>query len=101
MEKLYTVSKNKTWSRCGSDHQHLIAKFSLKLKKVRKIFRPARYILNQISYEYAVEATNGFKRLGLVNSVPEELWMELRYCTGGREQNHPKEKEKQEGKGVI
>ena len=66
-----------------------------------KIFRPARYILNQVSYEYAVEVTDRFKRLGLVTSVPEELRMELRYCTGGREQNHPKEKQKQEDKVII
>ena len=44
---------------------------------------------------------NRFKGLDLDSSVPEELWMELRYCTGGREQNHPKEKEKQEGKVLI
>jgi len=44
MEKLYTVSKNKTWS-CGSDPQLLIAKFRLKLKKVGKTTRPARYNL--------------------------------------------------------
>ena len=36
MEKLYTVSKNKTWSDSGSDHELLIAKFRLKLKKVKK-----------------------------------------------------------------
>ena len=42
MEKLYTVSKNKTWSRCGSDHQHLIAKFSLKLKQT-EIYTTHKY----------------------------------------------------------
>ena len=36
MEKLYTVSKNKTGADCGSDHELLIAKFRLKLKKVGK-----------------------------------------------------------------
>ena len=45
MEKLYTVSKNKTRS-FGSDHEHLIAKFRLKLKKVGKNTRPYRYDLN-------------------------------------------------------
>ena len=35
------------------------------------------YDLNQIPYEYAVEVTNRFKGLELVNSVPEELWMEV------------------------
>ena len=74
MEKLYTVSKNKI---CGSDHQLLIAKFRLKLKKARKTTRPARYDLNQIPYEYAVEVMNRSKGLDLVDSVPEELWTEV------------------------
>ena len=47
MEKLYTVSKNKTRS-FGSDHEHLITKFRLKLKKVGKTTRSFRYDLNQI-----------------------------------------------------
>ena len=55
MEKLYTVSKNKTGADCGSDHELLIAKFRLKLKKVGKTTRPFRYDLNQILCEYTVE----------------------------------------------
>ena len=43
-----------------------------------KTTRPARYDLNQIPYEYEVEVTKRFKGLELVNSVPEELWMEVR-----------------------
>ena len=74
MEKLYTVSKNKTGS---SDHELLIAKFRLKLKKVGKTTRPFRYDLNQIPYDYIVEVTNRFKGLDLVDRVPEELWMEV------------------------
>ena len=58
MEKLYTVSKNKTESYCGSDHDLLIAKFRLKFKKVGKTTRPFRYDLNQIPYNYIVEVTN-------------------------------------------
>jgi len=54
-----------------------MAKFRLKLKKTGKTTSPARYDLNQIPYEYAVEVTNRFKGLELVNSVPEELWMEV------------------------
>ena len=60
MEKHYTVSKNKT-KKCGSEHELLIAKFRLKLKKVEKTTRPFRYDLNQIPYDYAVEVTNRFK----------------------------------------
>ena len=62
---------------CGSDHQLLIAKFRLKLKKVGKVIRPFSYDLNQIPYDYTVEVTNRFKGLDLVDRVPEELWMEV------------------------
>ena len=52
MEKLYTVSKKTPGADCGSDHELLIAKFRLKLKKVGKTTRPFRYDLNQIPYDY-------------------------------------------------
>ena len=77
MKKLYTVNKNKTAALCGSDHELLIVKFRLKLKKVGKPTRPVRYDLNQITYNYTVEVTNGFKGLDLIERVPEELWMEV------------------------
>ena len=51
METCYTVNKNKTGSDCASDHELLIAKFRLKLKKVGKTTRPFRYDLNQIPYD--------------------------------------------------
>ena len=60
MEKLSTVSKNQTRADCGSDHELLIAKFRLKLKKVGKTTRPFMYDLNQIPYDYTVEMTNRF-----------------------------------------
>ena len=59
-------------------HELLIAKFSLKLKKVGKTTRPFRYDLNQIPYDYTVEVTNRFKGLDLIDRVPEELWTEVR-----------------------
>ena len=65
MEKLYTVSKNKTGTDCGSEHELLITKFRLKLKKVGKTTRPFRYDLNQIPYDYTVELRNRFKGLDL------------------------------------
>ena len=71
-EKLYTVNKNKG-ADCGSDHELLIAKFRLKLKKVKKTTRPFRYDLNQITYDYTVKVTNRFKGLDLIDRVPEEL----------------------------
>ena len=61
----------------GSDHELLIAKFRLKLKKVRKTTRPFRYDLNQIPYDYTVEVRNRFKRLDLIDGVPDELRMEV------------------------
>ena len=77
MEKLYIVSKNKTGADYGSDHELLIAKFRLKLKKVGKTTRPFRYDLNQMPYDYTVEVTNRFKGLDLIDRVPEELWTEV------------------------
>ena len=59
------------------DHDLLIAKFRLKLKKVGKTTRPFRYDLNQIPYDYTVEVRNRSKGLNLINRVPDELWMEV------------------------
>ena len=77
MEKLYTVSKNKTRIDCGSDHELLFAKFRLKLKKAGKTTRQFRYDLNQTPYDYTVEVRNRFKGLDLIDRVPDELWMEV------------------------
>uniref|UniRef100_A0A670HPY9 Endonuclease/exonuclease/phosphatase domain-containing protein n=1 Tax=Podarcis muralis TaxID=64176 RepID=A0A670HPY9_PODMU len=71
-------AKTRPGADCGSDHQLLIAKFKLKLKKVGKTTGPVRYNLSQIPYEYTVEVRNRFKDLDLVDRVPEELWMEAR-----------------------
>ena len=76
MEKLYTVSKNKTRSLLWLRSWTPFAKFRLKLKKVRKTSRPFKYNLNQIPYDYTVEVANRFKRLDLIDRVPEELWTE-------------------------
>ena len=73
MKKLYKVSKTRPAADCGSDHELLIAKFRLKLKKAGKTTRPFRYDLNQILYDYTVEVTNRFKGLDLRERVPEEL----------------------------
>ena len=62
---------------CGSDHELLIAKLRLKLKKVGKTTRPFRYDLNQIRYDYTVEVRNRFKGLALIDRVPDELWTEV------------------------
>ena len=96
-------AKTRLGANCGSDHEFLIAKFRLKLKKVGKTTRPLRYNLNQILYNYTVEVTNRFKGLDLTDRVPEELWSEVRNvrCTGGGDQSHPQEKEIQRCKMVV
>ena len=77
-EALDSPAKTRQGADYGSDHE-LIAKFSLKLKQVGKTTWPFRYDLNQIPYDYTVEATDRFKRLALIDSVPEELWTEVHY----------------------
>ena len=70
-------AKTRPGANCGSDHELLIAKFRLKLKKVEKTTRPFRYDLNQILYDYTVEVRNRFKGLDLIDSMPDELWVEI------------------------
>ena len=77
MEKLYKSAKTIPGADCGSDHELLIAKFRIKLKKVGKTTRPYRYALNQIPNDYAVEVRNIFKGLNLIDRVSEELWIEV------------------------
>ena len=62
-------AKTRLGADCGSDHEFLIAKFKLKLKKVGKTTRPLRYDLNQIPYNYTLEVTNRFKRLDLIDCL--------------------------------
>ena len=78
-EDLYS-QQNQDWelADCGSDHELLIAKFRLKLKKVGKTTRPFGFDLNQILYDYTVEMGNRFKGLDLIDRVPDELWTEVR-----------------------
>ena len=71
-------AKTRPGADCGSDHELLIAKFTLKLKKVGKTTRPFRYDLNQIPYDYTVELRNRFKGPDLMDRVPDELWMKVR-----------------------
>ena len=71
------LAKTRPGADCGSDHELLIAKFRLKLKKVGKTTRPFMYDLNQIPYNYTVEVTNTFKGLDVTERVPQELWTEV------------------------
>ena len=77
MEKLYTVSKTRLGADCGSYHELLIVKFTLKLKKVGKATRPFRYDLNQIHCDYTVEVTNRFKGLDLIECLKNYGWRSL------------------------
>ena len=70
-------AKTRPGADCGLNHELLIAKFRLKLKKGGRTTRPFRYDLNQIPYNYTVEVTNRFKGLDLIDRVPEELWTEV------------------------
>ena len=75
-EALYSQHKQDQ-ELTNSDHELLIAKFRLKLKKIRKTTRQFRYDLNHIPYGYTGEMTNGSKGLDLIDRGPEELWMEV------------------------
>ena len=76
-EALYSQQKTRPGADCGSDHELLIAKFRLKLKKVGKTTRSFRYELNQIPYDYTVDMRNRFKGLDLIDRAPDELWTEV------------------------
>ena len=70
-------AKTRLGNDYGSDHELLIAKFRLKLKKVGKTSRPFRYDLNQIPDDYTVEVTHRFKGSDLIDRGPEEPWTEV------------------------
>ena len=67
-------AKTRPGADCGSDHELIIAKFRLKLKKVGKTTRPFTYDLNQIPYDYPVEVKNRFKRLDLIGCLMTNGW---------------------------
>ena len=67
-------AKTRPGADCGSDHELLIAKFRLILKKVEKTTRPFRYDLNQIPYDYTVEVRNRFKGLDLIECLMNYGW---------------------------
>ena len=70
-------TKTRLEADCGSDHELLIVKFRLKLRKVGKTTRTFMYDLNQIPYDYIVDVRNRFKGLDLIDRVPDELWNEV------------------------
>ena len=72
--KYYKVSKTRQGVECGSDHELLIARFRLKLKKVGKTTGPFRYDLNRIPYNYTVEVTNRFMGLDMIEYLNNYGW---------------------------
>ena len=70
-------TKTRLGADCGSDHELLITKFRLKLKRIGKTARPFGYDLNLIPYDCTVEVRNRFKGLDLIVRVPDELWTEV------------------------
>ena len=62
-------TKTRPGADCGSDHELLITKFRVKLKKIGKTARPFRYDLNQIPYDYTMERTNRFKGKALIECL--------------------------------
>ena len=78
MDKRYTViRRTRPGADCGSNHELVIAKFRLKLKKVGKTTRLFRYVIYQTPYDYTVEVTDRFKGLDLIYRVSEELWIKV------------------------
>ena len=84
------------------DHELLIAKFRLKLKKVGKTTRPFRYDLNQIPYDYTVEVRSRFKGLDLIDRVGDNYG--LRFMTLYRRQESrppPRKKNAKKQNGCL
>ena len=97
MEKLYTVRKTRLGVDCCIDHELLIAKFRLELKKVGKTTRPFRYDLNQIPYDCTVEVRNRFKGLDLIECLMNygQRFVTL-YRRQGSRPSHEKEMQKKQ-----
>ena len=75
---IQSAKKKRLGADFGPDHELIIGKFRLKLKKVGKTTTPFSYDLNQIPYRYTVEVRNRFKGLDLIDRLPDELWNEVR-----------------------
>ena len=94
------TAKTKSGADCGSDHEILIAKFILKLKKEGKTTRTFRYDLSQIPYDHTAEVTNRFKRLDLKIEYLKNYGQRFVTLYMGH-WSKPQEKEMQKGKMVV
>ena len=96
------LAKTRPGADCASDHEPLIAKFRLKLKKIGKTTRPLRYDLSQILYNYTVGVTNRLKEIDLIDRVPKELCTEIHGIVQETEiKTIPMEKKCKKGKMLI
>ena len=103
-EALYSQQKTRLGADCDSDHELLITRLRLKLKKVEKMTRQFRYGLNQIPYDYTVEVRHRYKGLDLIDRVPDELWIEVRDIvqeTGIKTIPNKKKCKKAKGGGLL
>ena len=92
-------AKTKPGADCSSDHELLIAKFRLKLKKIGKTTRQLSHELSQIPY--TVSVTNRFQGSDLIECVRRTMDRGSKLCIGGGDKNHPQEGEMQKGKTVV
>ena len=92
-------AKTRPGADCGSDHELLIAKFRLKLKKVGKTTRLFRYDLNQIPYDYTMEVRNRFKGLDLIECLKNygQMFMTLYRRKGSRPSPRKRNRKRQNG----
>ena len=102
MEKLSIQSaKTRLGADCGSDHELLIAKFRLKLKKVGKTIRPFKYDLNQIPYNYTVEVRNRFKGLDLIECLKHYGWRVVTLYRRQGSRSSPRKRNAKRQKGCL
>ena len=97
-EALYSHVKTRQGADCGSEHELLTAQLRLKVKEEEKSTRPFRHEPNQIPYDYRVKWEVDSRHS---DRVPEEYGRGLWHCTGGRNRDHPQEKEMQKGKTAV
>ena len=97
---LIQSAKTRLGADCGSDHELLIAKFRLKLKKGGKTTRPFKYDLNQIPYGYTVEVTNRVKGLDLIECLKNYGMRFMTLYRRQRSRQFPR-KEMQKGKMIV
>ena len=77
-KSLYSQQKQDQVLTVAQIMNSLLANSDWNWRKWGKTTRPFRYDLNQILYDYTVEVRNRFKGLDLIDTVPDELWNEVR-----------------------